>query len=44
MDPKKKLEYTDGIPDYEETERPEAYEPTYCDGSTQNECWAGEER
>ncbi len=44
MDPKKELEYTDSIPDDEETECPEPYEPTYRDGSTQNECWSGEER
>ena len=42
-DPKKELDYTDAIPDDEETERPE-YEPTYRDGSAQNECWAGEDR
>ena len=42
-DPKKELDYTDDIPDDEETERPEPYEPTYCDGSAHNECWAGDQ-
>lgn len=41
MDPKKEREYADEIPDDEETEQPE-YEPTYRDGSAQNECWGGE--
>ena len=44
MDPKKEREYADEIPDDEETERPEPYEPTYRDGSAQNECWAEENR
>ena len=43
MDPKKEREYADEIPDDEETERPEANDRTYRDGSLQNECWAGEE-
>lgn len=43
MDPKKEREYADEIPDDEETERPEADERTYRDGSMQNECWAGDE-
>lgn len=43
MDPKKELDYSDSIPDDEETERPEPYELTYRDGSAQNECWAGED-
>ena len=29
MDPKKEREYADEIPDDEETERPEPYEPTW---------------
>lgn len=41
-DPKKELDYTDDVPDDEEA--PSPYEPTYRDGSTQNECWAGEDR
>ena len=32
-------EWTDEIPDDEETERPEADEETYRDGSVKNECW-----
>ena len=32
-------EWTDEIPDDEETERPEPDEETYRDGSTKNECW-----
>ena len=42
MDPNKEMEYTDDIPDEEEEEEEESYEPTYRDGSLQNECWAGE--
>lgn len=42
MDPKKEREYADEIPDDEETERPEADERTYRDGSLQNECWTGD--
>ena len=42
MDPKKEHEYADEIPDDEETERPEPYEPTYHDGNALNECWAGD--
>ena len=38
MDPRKEREYADEIPDDEETERPEADERTYRDGSLQNEC------
>ena len=41
MDPEKEREYADVIPDDEETDN--AYEPTYRDGSVQNECWAVEE-
>ena len=33
-------EYSDFIPDDETTERPEANEGTYRDGSAKNECWA----
>jgi len=44
MDPKKELDYSDSIPDDEETERPEPYEPTCRDGSAQNECRAGDVR
>ena len=43
MDPKREREYADEIPDDEETERPEANERTYRDGSVQHECWAGDE-
>ena len=43
MDPKKEREYADEIPDDEEEREDEAYEPTYRDGSTKNECWAGDE-
>ena len=40
---KRAEEWTDDIPDPEEEERPEPYEPTYRDGSAKNECWnAGE--
>ncbi len=35
-DPKKEREWADEIPDGEEEEE---YEPTYRDGSAQNECW-----
>ena len=35
-------EWSDEIPDPEEEERPEPYEPTYRDGSAKNECWADE--
>ena len=31
-------EWSDVIPD-EEEERPDAYEDTYRDGTTKNECW-----
>ncbi len=43
MDPKKDLQWADQIidPD-EETEEIDASEPTYRDGSVQNECWAEE--
>ena len=41
MDPKKEQDYADEIPDDEET--PEPYEPTYRDGSAQNECWGTDE-
>ena len=42
MDPKKELEYADEIPDDGQDEGPEPYEPTYRDGSAQNECWGSE--
>ena len=42
MDPNKEMEYTDDIPDEDEEEEEASYEPTYRDGSLQNECWAGE--
>ena len=42
MDPKKEREYADAIPDDEETERPDPYEPAYRDGTARNECWAGD--
>ena len=32
-------EYADAIPDDETTERPEADEETYRDGSVKHECW-----
>ena len=35
-------EWSDEIPDPEEEEQPEPYEPTYRDGSVKNECWADE--
>ena len=41
-DPKKEQEYADEIPDDEEETR-SPYEPTYRDGSAQNECWAADE-
>ena len=41
MDPKKEQEYADEIPDEEEADT--SYEPTYRDGSAQNECWAADE-
>ncbi len=37
---KREKEYSDIIPDDETTERPEADEETYRDGSTKNECWS----
>ena len=37
---KREREYADFIPDDETTERPEADEKTYRDGSAKNECWA----
>lgn len=37
---KREKEYADFIPDDETTERPEASEETYRDGSAKNECWA----
>ena len=40
MDQREK-EWADEIPDEEETDT--AYEPTYRDGSAQNECWAADE-
>ena len=36
-------EYSDFIPEDETTERPEAEEQTYRDGSAKNECWAEKE-
>ncbi len=42
MDPKEELEYADEIPDEEEEDN--SYEPTYRDGSAQNECWASDDR
>ena len=36
-------EYSDFIPEDETTERPEADEQTYRDGSAKNECWAENE-
>ena len=36
-------EYSDFIPEDETTERPEADEQTYRDGSVKNECWAEKE-
>ena len=35
-------EYEDTIPDDETTERPEANDETYRDGSMKNECWGKE--
>ena len=35
---KRELEWNDEIPD-DENRQPEPYEPTYLDGSAQNECW-----
>lgn len=45
MDPreeKKEAEWSDSIPDPEET-LPEPYEETYRDGSVKNECWPKDE-
>ena len=39
MGPKKEQEWADRIEDDDEDSR-DAYEPTYRDGSTQNECWS----
>jgi hypothetical protein len=36
--PRKEQDWTDRIPDAEE--EPEDPEPTYRDGSAQNECWS----
>ena len=37
-------EYADSIPDDETTERPEANDETYRDGSAKNECWGSDDR
>ena len=44
MDPKKEQQWADQIidPDEETDEETDETEPTYRDGSVQNECWAGD--